>query len=140
MGRPRAFDEATVIEQVAALLVERGYDAVSVDEIVRVTGLGRGSLYKAFGSKAGLMARVLADERRRRTGAPAGMAAMCSVVLASSGAHDPEVAGELAQCLDLLGHSDDDRARLLGAALLERRASTDDERERRGDGRDPDRG
>lgn len=121
MGRPRAFDEEHVVGSVARIVVERGYDAVSVDDIVRVSGLGRGSIYAAFGSKAGLIARALAHERHRLSADPAGLAPICSMILASTGAGDPAVAAELSRCLDSIAASDGDRERVLGAALLARR-------------------
>lgn len=38
-----------------------GYEATSIDDIMKVTGLGKGSLYNAFGSKRDLYLRVLGD-------------------------------------------------------------------------------
>ncbi|MFE5508570.1 TetR/AcrR family transcriptional regulator [Amycolatopsis japonica] len=59
MARPRQFDETTAIEAAAAVFRQRGYNATSVDHLVEATGVHRGSLYGAFGSKHGLFARVL---------------------------------------------------------------------------------
>ena len=59
MARPRLFDEAAVIAQAAALFGRLGYNATSIDELLAVTGLQRGSLYKAFGSKRNLFEKVL---------------------------------------------------------------------------------
>ncbi|MGY6655912.1 helix-turn-helix domain-containing protein [Amycolatopsis sp. TRM77291] len=59
MARPRQFDEKTAIEAAAAVFRQRGYHATSVDHLVEATGVHRGSLYGAFGSKHGLFARVL---------------------------------------------------------------------------------
>ncbi|MFD5248816.1 TetR/AcrR family transcriptional regulator [Amycolatopsis sp. NPDC058340] len=59
MARPRQFDETTAIEAAAAVFRQRGYHATSVDHLVEATGVHRGSLYGAFGSKHGLFARVL---------------------------------------------------------------------------------
>jgi AcrR family transcriptional regulator len=42
-----------------ALFAERGYAAVSADEIVSVAGLTRGALHHHFGDKAGLFRAVL---------------------------------------------------------------------------------
>jgi TetR/AcrR family transcriptional repressor for divergent bdcA len=58
-GRPRRFDpeEAVVIAQ--QLFHARGYDAVSVGDISGALGINPPSFYAAFGSKAGLYARVL---------------------------------------------------------------------------------
>lgn len=54
MGRPRSFDEQQVIDRAAGLFTSHGYEATSIDDIVAATGLLRGSLYQAFGSKRGL--------------------------------------------------------------------------------------
>jgi TetR/AcrR family transcriptional regulator, transcriptional repressor for nem operon len=54
MGRPREFDQATVIGRSKALFALQGYHATSLDDLVKATGLLRGSIYKAFGSKRNL--------------------------------------------------------------------------------------
>ena len=59
MGRPRGFDERDVVDSAAGLFVRLGYEATSVDDLVAATGLHRGSLYKAFGSKRGLFVTAL---------------------------------------------------------------------------------
>jgi TetR/AcrR family transcriptional repressor of nem operon len=61
MARPRAFDESVVLSQARALFASQGYNGTSIDDLVRVTGLLRGSLYKAFGSKRNLFEMLLAD-------------------------------------------------------------------------------
>ena len=58
MARPRAFDEKHVLEAAAAVFAAHGYAAASVDELVLATGLKRGSLYGAYGSKAGLFRAI----------------------------------------------------------------------------------
>jgi TetR/AcrR family transcriptional repressor of nem operon len=59
MGRNRTFDEAIVVQQAAAAFLVSGYEGTSVEELVSATGLHRGSLYQAFGSKRGLMLTCL---------------------------------------------------------------------------------
>ena len=59
MARPRTFDEDVVIARAAQAFGRLGYNACSVDDLVQVTALQRGSLYKAFGSKRGLFDKVL---------------------------------------------------------------------------------
>jgi len=54
MARPRAFDEALVLSQSRSLFAAQGYNGTSIDDLVKATGLLRGSLYKAFGSKRNL--------------------------------------------------------------------------------------
>jgi TetR/AcrR family transcriptional repressor of nem operon len=60
MGRPRGFDESTVLEAVRDQFWIVGYEATSIGEIMKATGLGKGSLYNAFGSKRELYLRIFA--------------------------------------------------------------------------------
>ena len=59
MGRNRSFDEVTVLVAAGGAFLTAGYEGTSIDELVRATGLLRGSLYQAFGSKRGLFLAVL---------------------------------------------------------------------------------
>ena len=59
MARPRAFNENTVIAQAAESFARLGYEACSIDDLLLATGLQRGSLYKAFGSKRNIFEQVL---------------------------------------------------------------------------------
>jgi AcrR family transcriptional regulator len=61
MARPRKFDENEVIAAARDEFWSRGYAATSVDDLTAVTGLGKGSLYGAFGDKHGLFLRALDD-------------------------------------------------------------------------------
>ena len=61
MPRPREFDEADVVAAARDEFWTRGYAATSVDDLTTVTGLGKGSLYGAFGDKHGLFLRALDD-------------------------------------------------------------------------------
>ena len=116
VGRPRTFDPDAVSADVADLVLARGYDAVGIDDITRATGVGRGSLYRVFGSKAAIISLALAgaverdDER---------LAELTALVLASSAALDPLIAPELARSLAVIGRAGDP-AMHVGRALLER--------------------
>jgi TetR/AcrR family transcriptional regulator, transcriptional repressor for nem operon len=61
VARPRAFDEAVVLSQARTLFANQGYNGTSIDDLVKATGLLRGSLYKAFGSKRNLFELLLAE-------------------------------------------------------------------------------
>jgi AcrR family transcriptional regulator len=61
MARPRTFDEGDVIAAVRDEFWNRGYAATSVDDLTAATGLGKGSLYGAFGDKHSLYLRALDD-------------------------------------------------------------------------------
>ena len=54
MARPRIVELDEVIVAAMACFRERGYDATSVRNLELATGLKAPSIYKAFGSKAGL--------------------------------------------------------------------------------------
>lgn len=63
MGRPRKFDENQVLESVREQFWNRGYAATSVQDLMGATGLGKGSLYGAFGDKRQLFLQVLDSYR-----------------------------------------------------------------------------
>ena len=58
-GRPREFDETTVLAATARVFWEKGYHATSIDDLCRATGLLRGSLYGAFTDKRGMLIAAL---------------------------------------------------------------------------------
>ena len=58
MPRPRSFDEGRVLEQAREQFWATGYAGTRMDEIATATGLGKGSLYGAFGDKNALFHRV----------------------------------------------------------------------------------
>ncbi|MEU5420927.1 TetR/AcrR family transcriptional regulator [Streptomyces sp. NPDC001407] len=69
MGRPKQFDPDMVIDQAMDVFWRKGYGATTPQDLVDETGIGKGSLYHAFGSKHALFARAL--ERYRDTQAAA---------------------------------------------------------------------
>lgn len=58
-GRPRRFDPDAAVVTAQQLFHARGYDLVSVADVTDALGINPPSFYAAFGSKAGLYARVL---------------------------------------------------------------------------------
>lgn len=58
-GRPRQFEDEEVIDAAVAVFSEHGFAGTSAQDLCEGTGLGRGSLYNAFGSKQGLYEQAL---------------------------------------------------------------------------------
>lgn len=58
-GRPREFKDTAVIDAAMEVFWSNGYEACSTDDLCKQTGLGRGSLYNAFGSKHELYEHAL---------------------------------------------------------------------------------
>lgn len=54
MARPREFDTEEALNAAISAFWERGYEATSMDDLLNVMGLTKGSLYKAFGDKHNL--------------------------------------------------------------------------------------
>ncbi|MDH6622914.1 AcrR family transcriptional regulator [Streptomyces sp. LBL] len=60
MGRKRGFDETTVLDVVRDRFWITGFDGTSTYDLMEATGLGIGSIYKAFGNKHDLCVRTTA--------------------------------------------------------------------------------
>ncbi len=58
-GRPRQFDKDAVLDALVALFWLQGYEATSMSDIEKASGLNKSSLYNAFGSKHELFELVL---------------------------------------------------------------------------------
>ncbi len=58
-GRPRGFDERDALEKATQVFWSKGYDGVTIDDLVAGMGVGRPSLYSVFGDKRTLFFRVL---------------------------------------------------------------------------------
>lgn len=56
-----ARNRALLLQAARNLVAERGADAVTTDDIAAAAGVGKGTLFRRFGSRAGLM-MVLLDE------------------------------------------------------------------------------
>ena len=103
MGRPRTFSESDVVASASAVFARRGFAATSVDDLVRATGVGRASLYGAFGSKDGLFQRCLSGalaalgsgSASGPTGAPDGADPAGGASAPGSGSGPTGPAGEL---------------------------------------------
>jgi TetR/AcrR family transcriptional repressor of nem operon len=58
-GRPRAFDSRQVLDRALALFWRNGYAGTGLSELEAATGLGRQSLYGAFGDKRAFFVSVV---------------------------------------------------------------------------------
>ncbi|MBB2903360.1 AcrR family transcriptional regulator [Kineococcus radiotolerans] len=61
MGRVRSYDEATVLDAARAAFWTHGFAGTSTYDLADATGLGKGSLAHAFGTKHDLYLRTFAD-------------------------------------------------------------------------------
>jgi AcrR family transcriptional regulator len=59
-----ARNRAAVLDAAAQLFSEQGVDGVSMDAVATAAGVGKGTLFRRFGDKAGLAVALL-DERER---------------------------------------------------------------------------
>lgn len=73
---PRSFDENQVLRTVRDRFWSTGYAGTGVDDILRDTGLGKGSLYGAFGDKHQLFLRAFQEARHVGLGPPWGRGAV----------------------------------------------------------------
>lgn len=61
MGRPREFDLDDTLDRAMKAFWVKGFEATSLDDLCEATGLGRSSLYAAFGDKQGLYLNALSQ-------------------------------------------------------------------------------
>jgi TetR/AcrR family transcriptional regulator, transcriptional repressor for nem operon len=105
MARPRQFDEDAVLRAVCDQFWDAGYAATSLQDLMRVSGLGKGSIYAAFGDKHELFLRVLRRYvaslertlRRSIDSTPRALDALRSFVMMPVG--DPEGVAARRGCL-----------------------------------------
>src|ERR1700743_2101286 len=65
-GRPRSFDEGDALEKATQVFWSKGYDGVTIDDLVAGMGVGRPSLYAVFGDKRAIFLRVLKAYAERK--------------------------------------------------------------------------
>ena len=82
-GRPRSFDESDALEKAIQVFWSKGYDGVTIDDLVDGMGVGRPSLYSVFGDKRTIFLRVLKAYAERK-GALAAHALLSPTTLRDS--------------------------------------------------------
>jgi AcrR family transcriptional regulator len=70
-GRPRSFDESDALKKATQVFWSKGYDGVTIDDLVVGMGVGRPSLYAVFGDKRAIFLRVLKAYAERKGAAAA---------------------------------------------------------------------
>ncbi|MFF3559209.1 TetR/AcrR family transcriptional regulator [Streptomyces sp. NPDC002574] len=56
-----ARNRAAILEAAAGLFAERGMDGVTMDQVAAAAGVGKGTVFRRFGDRAGLAAALLAE-------------------------------------------------------------------------------
>jgi TetR/AcrR family transcriptional repressor of nem operon len=120
MARPREFDVAEVLSKARRVFAAQGYNGTSIDELVRATGLMRGSIYKAFGSKRNLFVLLLADaaDDFQRTEVNLDI---LTVALMDLAAHDREIRK---LCKEIVGKDISTFSKVLGNNLIAKMKET----------------
>ena len=59
MARPKEFDEDTALDAAAQLFWSQGFDGTSMSDLEQSMGMGRQSIYNAFGDKRALFLKAL---------------------------------------------------------------------------------
>jgi TetR/AcrR family transcriptional regulator, transcriptional repressor for nem operon len=125
VGRQRGYDEGEVLDRSARSFLRAGYEGTSIEELVGATGLHRGSLYQAFGSKRGLFVSCL---RRQVSEHPVSedTTDLVLVALLELAPRDEEVRGLIREHLGRQGVGATDLGRrLLTRALMDEKTKDD---------------
>lgn len=118
MGRIKSFDENEVLRLCASTFITHGYEGTSIDQIVSSTGLLRGSLYSAYGSKRGIFIATLKEVFLDKEESSQKLD-LCLVALLELAPRDDEVKSLVTSYFDYSAHNDD-WSRILGKRLLNR--------------------
>ena len=59
-----ARNRAALLDAARRLIAESGADALTMDDLARAAGVGKGTVFRRFGSRAGLMAALLDEDER----------------------------------------------------------------------------
>jgi AcrR family transcriptional regulator len=128
MARPRKFAEEDVVAAAREQFWSAGYAGTSLEDLTEATGLGRGSLYGAFGDKHELYLRALDDYCALTMGSVADDLGIPDVPafdrlvghirkVASTTTADAKRGCLMAKSADELGSTDKDVARRVKASM-----------------------
>jgi AcrR family transcriptional regulator len=92
-GRPRSFDETGALEKATQVFRAKGFDGVTIDDLVAGMGVGRPSLYAIFGDKRAIFLRALKAYAERK-------GALAAKALLSPGTLRNSLAGFLRQAVE----------------------------------------
>ena len=111
-----------MLDRCAAALLDTGYEGTSIDDLVAATGLHRGSLYTAFGSKRGIFLAVLnqLDAAGVRDAASIDLVLVALLELAPRDAGIRDVAARILAAAGELGTAESLGARLLARAHIDK--------------------
>jgi AcrR family transcriptional regulator len=125
MARPREFDRDQALRQAMTVFWEHGYEATSTDDLLRAMGIGRQSMYDAFGDKHRLYLEALqlyetesgSEWFERVSTAPSPFTAICDYVvsIADGTPHDLSRGCFFVNATTELAPSDPDVAKLVRA-------------------------
>lgn len=71
LGRPRSFDTEQALDAAVKAFLVHGYEGATLDHLTAAMGIGRPSLYAAFGDKRQLFGRALQRYAETKGSAPA---------------------------------------------------------------------
>ena len=92
-GRPSSFDETGALEKATQVFRSKGYDGVTIHDLVAGMGVGRPSLYAVFGDKRAIFLRALRAYAERK-------GALAAKALLSPGALRNSLASFLRQAVE----------------------------------------
>lgn len=98
MARTKVFDPALALEAAMRVFWEQGYEATSLDDLLRAMGIGRQSMYDTFGDKKQLYLAALehyaatggAELKRRLAAGPSPLDAIETFLRGVAGVDDAQ--------------------------------------------------
>ncbi len=125
MGRPRRFDEPTALTIAQNVFWQFGYEAATLDYLLRAMGLSKSSFYETFGSKRALFLRSLHHYQQEKlnglaktlAGAATGRAAILTILEATINQESGNGCMICNETVELAGR-DDDVKNLVDAMMI----------------------